>query len=68
MTLVFQGPTLPLFIRWLKEEEIDEAVDQMESIRLRLRAEAAEENLAGATLTTAPNSTGSAKRAATTRR
>ena len=39
VTLVFQGLTLPLFIRWMKVREIDEVVpieDQMESIRLRL--------------------------------
>ncbi len=39
VTLVFQGLTLPLFLRWMKVEEIDEVVpkeDQIEAIRLRL--------------------------------
>ena len=38
-TLVFQGLTLPLFIRLLKVEEIDEHIpeeEQIESIRLEL--------------------------------
>lgn len=39
VTLVFQGLTLPLFIHWLKVEEIDEYIpieDQIEDIRLEL--------------------------------
>ncbi len=39
VTLVFQGLTLPIFLRLLKVEEIDDIVpieEQMESIRLRL--------------------------------
>ncbi|RAJ08473.1 CPA1 family monovalent cation:H+ antiporter [Chitinophaga skermanii] len=39
VTLVFQGLTLPLFIKWLKVEEIDEVIpheEQIESIRLEL--------------------------------
>ncbi|PPK99602.1 Na+/H+ antiporter [Parapedobacter indicus] len=39
ITLVFQGLTLPIFLRFLKVEEIDDIVpieEQMESIRLRL--------------------------------
>ncbi|TDQ11084.1 Na+/H+ antiporter [Pedobacter metabolipauper] len=42
VTLVFQGLTLPLVLKWLKVEEIDEHVpegDQMESIRLQLAKE-----------------------------
>ncbi|MCW5910217.1 MAG: Na+/H+ antiporter [Cyclobacteriaceae bacterium] len=38
-TLVFQGLTLPLFIKWLKVEEIDEYIpeeEQVEAIRLDL--------------------------------
>ena len=45
VTLVFQGLTLPLFIRWMKVEEVDEVVpieDQMESIRLELARKAVE--------------------------
>src|SRR5690606_16809604 len=43
VTLVFQGLTLPLFIRWLKVEEVDEVItieDQMEYIRLQLAQKA----------------------------
>lgn len=39
VTLVFQGLTLPLFIKWLKVEEVDEYIpeeEQIESIRLEL--------------------------------
>lgn len=39
VTLVFQGLTLPLFLKWLKIEETDERVpedEQIESIRLQL--------------------------------
>ncbi len=39
VTLVFQGLTLPIFLKWLKIEEVDEYIptaDQMESINLRL--------------------------------
>nr|WP_068890817.1 Na+/H+ antiporter [Pedobacter panaciterrae] len=42
VTLVFQGLTLPLFLKWLKIEEIDGAIpedEQMESIRLELAKE-----------------------------
>lgn len=42
VTLVFQGLTLPLFIKWLKVSEIDEYIparDQIETIRLRLAKE-----------------------------
>jgi len=43
VTLVFQGLTLPIFLRLLKVEEIDDVVpieEQLESIRLRLAKEA----------------------------
>jgi len=39
VTLVFQGLTLPLFLRWLKVEEVDDytpAEEQFEAIRLQL--------------------------------
>ena len=39
ITLVFQGLTLPLFIKWLKVEEVDEfkpVEEQIEAIRLQL--------------------------------
>ncbi|RZK79167.1 MAG: Na+/H+ antiporter [Pedobacter sp.] len=39
ITLVFQGLTLPLFLRWLKIEEMDERIpeeEQLESIRLQM--------------------------------
>ncbi|GGH67118.1 Na+/H+ antiporter [Filimonas zeae] len=39
VTLVFQGLTLPLFIRWLKVEEVDDYIpeeEQIEAIRLEL--------------------------------
>jgi len=39
VTLVFQGLTLPVFLRLLKVEEVDDVIpieDQLESIRLRL--------------------------------
>lgn len=42
ITLVFQGLTLPLFLRWLKIEEMDERLpeeEQIESIRLQLARE-----------------------------
>jgi len=45
VTLIFQGLTLPLFLKWLKIEEIDEGVpeeDQIESIRLQLARECVE--------------------------
>jgi len=43
VTLVFQGLTLPIFLRLLKVEEVDDVVpieEQMESIRLRLGKQA----------------------------
>jgi len=42
ITLVFQGLTLPLFLKWLKIEEIDERPpedEQIESIRMQLARE-----------------------------
>jgi len=42
VTLVFQGLTLPLFLSWLKIEEMDERIpeeEQIESIRLQLARE-----------------------------
>jgi CPA1 family monovalent cation:H+ antiporter len=42
VTLVFQGLTLPVFLRWLKVEEMDEhvpEVEQMEAIRLQMARE-----------------------------
>lgn len=45
VTLIFQGLTLPLFLKWLKIEEIDEGLpeeDQIESIRLQLARECVE--------------------------
>lgn len=42
ITLVFQGLTLPLFLKWLKIEEIDERPpedEQIESIRMQLAKE-----------------------------
>ena len=52
ITLVFQGLTLPFFLRWLKVEEIDDfkpVDEQIESIRLQLAKESViylEENYA----------------------
>lgn len=45
VTLVFQGLTLPFFIKWLKVEEVDEYIpeeEQIEAIRLELGKRAIE--------------------------
>ena len=42
VTLVFQGLTLPLFLKWVKVEEMDDVIpteDQIDSIRLALAKE-----------------------------